>query len=127
MVMSAFNLRTCPELAEITVAALVRADELDRLHEHAGRAAARVVDAPVVGLEHLDQELDHAARRVELAALLALGAGELREEVFVDTAEHVLGAARLVADLDVADEVDELAEALLVERWAGVVFRQARL
>ena len=53
-------------------------------------AAAGVVDAALVGLEHLDQQLDHAARRVELAALLALGAGELREEVLVDAAEESL-------------------------------------
>ena len=106
-----------PGLAAVAVAVGVRADELDRLHEHARRAAAGVVDPPVVRLEHLDQQLDDAARRVELAALLALGAGELREEVFVDPAEHVLGAARLgVADsANVADEVDELAEPLLVE------------
>src|SRR5438093_994114 len=55
------------------------------------------------------------------ASLLALGARKLREEVLVHAAEHVLGAARLVADFDIADEVDELAEACLVERGAGVV------
>jgi hypothetical protein len=33
----------------------------------------------------------------------------LREEVLVDAAEHVLGAALGVADLDVTDEVDQLA------------------
>ena len=105
----------------------MRADELHRLHEHARGAAAGVVHPAAVGLEHLDQELDHAARRVELAALLALGARELREEVLGDAAEHVLGAARLVADLDVADEVDELPEARLVEGGAGVVLGQHAL
>ena len=114
-------------LAAVPVAIGVRADELHRLHEHARGAAAGVVHPAAVGLEHLDEELDHAARRVELAALLALGARELREEVLVDAAEHVLGAARLVADLDVADEVDELAEARLVERGAGVVLGQHAL
>jgi len=34
----------------------------------------------------------------------------------VDAAEHVLGSALGVADADVRDEVDELAEALLIER-----------
>ena len=114
-------------LAAVAVPLGVRADELHRLHEHARGAAAGVVHPAAVGLEHLDQELDHAARRVELAALLALGARELREEVLVDAAEHVLGAARLVADLDVADQVDELAEARLVERGAGVVLGQHAL
>jgi hypothetical protein len=103
------------------------ADEFDRLHEHARRAAAGVVHPAAVGLEHLDKELDHAARRVELAALLALGARELREEVFVNAAEHILGAAGLVANPDVADEVDELAEAGFVERGAGVVLGQHAL
>ena len=114
-------------LAAVAVALGVRADELHRLHEHARGAAAGVVHPAPVGLEHLDQQLDHAARRVELAALLALGAGELGEEVLVDAAEHVLGAARLVADPDVADQVDELAEALLVERGTGVVLGQHAL
>ena len=68
-----------------------------RLHEHAAGAAAGVVDAALVRREHLDQHADDAAGRVELAALLALGAGELAEEVLVDAAEDVLGAARLVA------------------------------
>ena len=105
----------------------MRADELHRLHEHARGAAAGVVHPAAVGLEHLDQQLDHAARRVELAAFLALCAGELREEVLVDAAEHVLGTAGLVADPDVADHVDQLAEALLVERGAGVVLGQYAL
>jgi len=103
------------------------ADELHRLHEHARGAAAGVVHAAAVGLEHLDEELDHAARRVELAALLALGARELRDEVLVNAAEHVLGPARLVAHLDVADQVDELAEPRLVERGARVVLGQHTL
>ena len=64
----------------------VRLDELLALHEHAARAAAGVVDAALVGRQHLDQHPDHAAGRVELAALLALGAGELGEEVLVDPA-----------------------------------------
>ena len=48
-------------------------DELLGLHEHAARAAAGVVDAALVGFEHLDQHADDAARRVELAAELAFG------------------------------------------------------
>ena len=110
--------------AAVAVARGVRADELDRLDEHAGGAAAGVVDAAPVGLQHLDQELDDAARGVELASLLALGAGELGQEVLVDPADHVLRAGVLVAHLDVADHVDELAEPLLVEGRTGVVLGQ---
>ena len=102
----------------------MRTDELDRLYEHAGRSAAGIIDPAPIRLQHLDQELDHTARGVELAALLALGARKLRQEIFVDAAEHVLGAGLLVADLDVADQIDELAKPLFVQRRAGVVLGQ---
>ncbi len=102
-------------------------DEFLGLYEHAGRAAARVVYAALVGLDHFDEELHDAARRIELAAFLALGARELREEVFVDSAEHVLGSALGVADADVRNQVDELAQALLVEGGPRELFRQHTL
>ena len=99
-------------------------NESDRLHEHAGRSAARVVHTAPVRLDHFNQQLDHTARRVELAALLALGARELRQEVFVDPTQYVPGAGFGIAHPDVADEVDELTEPLLVERLTGVVLGQ---
>ena len=99
-------------------------DEGDRLHEHAGGAATGVIDPALIWLQHFDQQRDHTARGVELAALLAFGAGELRQKIFVDAAQHVPGAGLCVADLDIADEIDELAEPLLVERRAGVVLGQ---
>ena len=71
--------------------AAVGLDESLGLHEHAARAAAGVVDAALVRFEHLDQQSDDGARRVELAAELAFGLGELAEEVFVDAAERVAG------------------------------------
>ena len=61
------------------------------------------------------------ARRVELAAVFAFGAGELGEEVFVDTSKNVFGAVFGVAQAYGADEVDVFAEAVLVEAGAGVV------
>jgi hypothetical protein len=70
-------------------------DELLRLHEHAARAAGGVEDAALIGLDHLDQQADDAFRRIELAALLALGGGELAQEVLVDAAQDVLGRALL--------------------------------
>ena len=48
--------------------AAVGFDEFLRLHEHAARAAAGIVDAAFVGSEHLDKEADDALRGVELAA-----------------------------------------------------------
>ena len=41
--------------------------------------------------------------------------------VFLDPAEDVLGPVGLVAQADVADQVDELAEALFVEARVSVV------
>ncbi len=79
---------------DVADAAAVLLDELFRLHEHAARAAAGVVDAALVGLDHLDQRADDRARRVELAAALAFRAGELAEEIFVDAAEQVARLAR---------------------------------
>src|SRR5690606_35970159 len=109
---------------DVAAAAAVLLHEALALHEHAARATAGVVDAALERLEHLDQQLDHAARRVELAAALALGAGEAAEEVLVDAAEDVLGAALGVAHGDGADEVDELAQLRLVDVRASVVLAE---
>ena len=85
-----------PVDGDVADPAAVAFDEFLGLHEHAAGAAARVVDAALVGLQHLDQHAHDRARRIELAAALALGAGEAAEEVFVDAAENVLGlVARL--------------------------------
>jgi len=65
-------------------------------------------------------------RRIELTTLLALGAGELRQEICVDLAKDVAGAVGRAAETDIADEIDQLAEPLLVEARAGVVLWQDR-
>ena len=70
----------------------MRLDEPLALHEHAAGAAARVVDAALIGCQHLDEHAHDMGRGIELPALLALGARELRQEVFVDAAEDVAGA-----------------------------------
>jgi hypothetical protein len=101
-------------------------DELLALHEHAARAAARVVDAALVGREHFDQQADHVLRRVELAAALALGTREAGEEILVDAAQGVLRFAGFIAEGDVAHKVDDLTEALLVEAHGGRSLWEAR-
>src|SRR5947208_12265438 len=63
--------------ADVAELAAVGFDEFFRLHEHAAGTAAGVVNATFVGSEHLDEETHDALRRVELAAFLTLGAGEL--------------------------------------------------
>ncbi len=112
---------------DVAEPAAMRLDEFLGADEHAARAAAGIVDAALVRREHLDQHAHHVARRIELAALLAFGAGELREEVFVDLAEDVLGAVGRAAEADIAHQVDELAQALLVEAGPGVVLGQHAL
>ncbi|MEA3220284.1 MAG: hypothetical protein OZX49_01390 [Immundisolibacter sp.] len=102
-------------------------DELLALHEHAARAAAGVVDAALVWSEHLDQHAHHVRGRVELAAALALGAGEAGEKVLVHAAEGVPGAVGRAAERDVADQVDDLAQTRFVQAGAGVVLGQHAL
>ena len=102
-------------------------NELLALHEHSAGAAAGVIDAALVRSKHLHQYADNVGGRVKLSAFLAFGAGELREEVFIDAAEHILGAVRRTAKGDIAHQIDELAESLLVEAGAGVVLGQNTL
>src|SRR5690606_30963380 len=77
--------------------AAVGLDEGLALHEEAAGAHGGIVNLAGVGLEHLDDDGDDALGRVVLAALLALGQGELAEEVFVNVAEDVLGVEAGVA------------------------------
>jgi hypothetical protein len=86
--------RFLPVDRDVADLAAVRLDELLAADEHAAGAAARVVDAALVGREHLDEDADDAGRGVELAGALALGAGEAGEEVLVDAAERVLRFGR---------------------------------
>ena len=60
-----------------------------------GRKAGVVNAAAFRRREHFNNEAVNAGRGGELAAVLALGAGELGEEVFEDAAEEVEGAVGL--------------------------------
>ena len=111
-------------LPPVAVAGSVGTDELHRLDEHARGAATGVVDAALVRFQHLDQEFDDATRGVKFSALLTLGAGELGEEVLVHPSQHVFGAGLRVSNPDVGDQVDELAQAGLVQGGPGVVLGQ---
>src|SRR5271155_5128359 len=64
------------------------------------------------------------ARRVKLAALLALGAGELAQKIFIHAAENVFGPAFAVAKANRADEVNEFAKPVFVEGWTGIFLGQ---
>ena len=99
-----------PVNGDVADAPAVFLDELLGLDEHAAGAAAGVIDAALVGLQHLDQQPDDGAGRVELAAALALGAGEAAEEVLIDPSENVAGAVGLLGHADPAHKVNQLAE-----------------
>ena len=113
--------------ADVAELAAVGFHEFLTLDEHASGAAGGVVDASLVRGDHLDEEADDTGGGVELTAVLALGTGKLGEEVLEDSSEEVLGAAGGICELDGADDVDELAEAILVEVGAAVVLVQGAL
>src|SRR5260370_36237419 len=112
---------------KIADAAAVALDDLLALYEHARRSAAGIVNAALVRLNHFHQQTDDTARRIELAALLAFRRGELAKEVFIDAAQNVLGAVLFVAQADGADEVNQFAQALLIQCRPGVVLGEHSL
>ncbi len=119
--------RLLPVDRDVADPPLVRLDELLALHKHAARPTARIVDAPLIGSQHLDEHPHDVCRRVELTALLALGARKLGQEVLVHTAQHVLGAVLGVAQPDVRHQVDQLSQPLLVEPGPRIVLGQHAL
>src|SRR5437773_3667212 len=105
----------------------MRLDKFLAADEHAARSTAGIVDAALIGSEHLNQHAYHARRRIELPAAFALGAGEARQKVLVHAAERVLGSVGGAAQCNVAHQIDNLSEALLIEAGAAEIFRQHAL
>ena len=90
------------------------------LDQHAARAAGRVVDAHAcLRLDDLDQRADDLGGRVELAALLAGGVGEVFDQVFVGGAEQVGELEVLVAQRDLVEVLDEVRRACCRRASAG--------
>ena len=106
----------------LNIAAVVL-DEFGRLDKHTARAAAGVVHPPAEGLEHLHQSPNHARRREELAAPLALLLGKHGQTVFIGAAQNILLAAA-VDHLDVGEQVHYIPQAALVQLGPGKIFRQ---
>ena len=94
------------------------------LHEHPARAAARVIDPPLEGPQHLDQHADDGTRGVELAAALAFGPRKPAQKVLVNPAQHVARPLAGFARGDAGHEVDQFAQHDFVEGRAVVVFGQ---
>ena len=64
---------------------------------------------------------------VGFAAALAIGSGELAQEIRVHAPQDVLGRVAFLVQRNAGNEVDELPEHHLVERGSGVVLGQHAL
>ena len=83
------------------------------LDEHAAGAAGGVEHGAAVGVEHVGDERDQRHGGEELAAVVGLLVGELREEVLVDAAEDVaVGVPELVG----VQLPQQVAEDVVVQR-----------
>ena len=102
-------------------------DKLFRLHEHTAGAAAGIKHATLVGFEHGNQQLDNRAGRVELAALLAFCQGEFPQEILEHVTEYVGTAGSCIAQGNVADQIDQTAQAGRIEVLASKHFGQHAL
>jgi len=121
------GVRFLPVDGHVADLAAMRFDEFFALHEHAARSAAGVVDLAMVRRQHGHQRLDDAARRVELAAALAFGAGEHAQEVFLDLAQHVARFTRRDAEADGGHQVHQLTELAVWQLGAGKALVQDAL
>ena len=84
------------------------------LDVESARAVAAIVDAAPVGFDHVHHQRDHAARRVLLAARLALHRGELAEEELIDATEEI-EVVRHAREVEIGEVVDQPAEHLGAE------------
>ena len=94
------------------------------LHEHARRAAAWVVHAPLVRFEHLHQQSDDAAGCKELASAFAFGLGELAQEVLVNAAEHITCSGALIPEADASEQIDQTFHLLGRDAPAAIIARE---
>ena len=108
---------------DILALALMALHKLQRLHEHAARAAAGVIDLALIGLQHLGQQGDHTFGGVELAAALAFAGGKLAEKILVDPAHQILfGEVALAGQgVDVLYAVDEGGKLFHLQPLSGEV------
>ena len=92
---------------------LARLDEIRTLDKHAARAAARIIERPVKGLNHRRDQLHRIMRRIELALLLRSVDGKLLEKIFVNASDEVFFLTELLmADfIDLIDQLLDIARA----------------
>ncbi|MNG04793.1 hypothetical protein D3C84_879500 [compost metagenome] len=85
-------------------------DELFRLHKHAARTAAGIIDFAMVWVKHRDKCFDNTGRCIELPALLTFSAGELAEEVFINLSQQITSLIGVTTETDGRDQVDQLTK-----------------
>lgn len=57
--------------------------------EKSTRSHRRVIDAPIVGLQHFENQGNDAFRRIVLTTLLTFSQRELAKKIFVNVAENI--------------------------------------
>ena len=110
-----------PVHADVANLSAVCLHKLFGLNEHAARPTARVINPPLVRGQHLDEKLHYVSRRIELAAQLALGTGELGKEVFVNATQHIFRPVLGAAERGGTEDVDELTQPCFIQPHVGVV------
>ena len=96
------------------------------LHKHAASTAAGIEHLAFARFEHGHDGLHDALGREVFPTPLALGIGELADEVFVDPPQHV-HAAGIGAEDVLREKIDEAGDAFFVEVRAGVNGRKQTL
>jgi hypothetical protein len=86
----------------------------------------------MIARQHLHEAAHHARRRIELPAILSLGAGKARQEILVDPAQQVDGPMSLFTlarggEFNRRDDVYQLNQSMLVETGARIVLGQRSL
>ena len=103
-----------PVYGQIRNLALMTFHKLGRLHEHASRPAARIIDPPMVRLNNLNQSFHNASRRIELSSILAFSFRKLGQAVFIGASKNI-SAVTLICHLYIGEQIHNLAQAALVE------------
>ncbi|SRR6266568_5756556 len=96
------------------------------LHKHAASTTAGIENLALRRFEHGHNRPHYALWREVFAPALAFGVGELADEVFIDSPQHV-HAAGVGAEDVLGKKIDKAGNAFLVKIRAGVNGREQAL